>query len=571
MGRSGELFWYYSGGEGCTLSFGVDDVEDFKEYTLRDYYCCLKTYCCWVIDGVVRPVAPTTGEQILARKNELKARFSVVASVFATSTKVHVSALSNVDTLSDAVIYSFFASQSNSPQLDNDDLKQIDADDLEEMNLKWSPKDTRNKETQRRNVPVETSTSNALVLQCDEDIRLLKLNVMLRDNALVELRKKFKKAKQERDELKLKLENFQTYLKNLNVSMPASLVYDRYKSGEGYHVVPPPYTRTFMPPKPDLVFHDAPTVNKTVLTVFNVKPSPTKPNKDLSQSNRPSASIIEDWDCDYYEKKMVQRPIRNHAMRRNNHNYARMTHSQPHRHVFPTTVLTRSRLVPLTIARPVTAAVPQTKVQHQRPTNHGVNKAHSPIRSPINLRPSPTHSNFHQKDTTVKTTQGNPQHALKDKRVIDSRCSRHITWNISYLSDFEEINGGYVSFGENPKSGKITGKGKIRTGKLDFDDVYFVKELKFNLFSVSQMCDKKNIVLFTYIECIILSFDFKLPDDNHVLLRVPRENNMYNVDLKNIVPLGDLTCLFTKATLDESNLWHRRLSHINFKTMNKLV
>nr|GEZ98952.1 ribonuclease H-like domain-containing protein [Tanacetum cinerariifolium] len=97
---------------------------------------------------------------------------SVVASVSAASTKVLVSALSNVDTLSDVVIYSFFASQSNSPQLDNDDLKQIDDDDLEEMRGHFSrecmsPKDTRNKEPQRRNVPVETSTSNALVSQCD--------------------------------------------------------------------------------------------------------------------------------------------------------------------------------------------------------------------------------------------------------------------------------------------------------------------------------------------------------------------------------------------------------------------
>nr|GEU89941.1 uncharacterized mitochondrial protein AtMg00810-like [Tanacetum cinerariifolium] len=142
---------------------------------------------------------------------------------------------------------------------------------------------------------------------------------------------------------------------------------------------------------------------------------------------------------------------------------------------------------------------------------------------------------------------------------------------MSYLSEFEEINGGYVVFGGNPKGGKIIGKGKIRTGKLDFDDVYFVKELKFNLFSVSQMCDTKNNVLFTYTKCTILSFDFKLPDDIHVLLRVPRENSMYNVDLKNIVPSGDLTCLFAKATLDKSNLWHRRLGHINFKTMNKLV
>nr|GFB68266.1 ribonuclease H-like domain-containing protein [Tanacetum cinerariifolium] len=96
-------------------------------------------------------------------------------------------------------------------------------------------------------------------------------------------------------------------------------------------------------------------------------------------------------------------------------------------------------------------------------------------------------------------------------------------------------------------------------------------ELKFNFFSVSQMCDKKNNVLFTDTECVVLSSDYKLPDENHVLLRVLRDNNMYNVDLKNVVPSGDLTYLFAKATLDKSNLWHRRLGHINFKTMNKLV
>nr|GEU96977.1 putative ribonuclease H-like domain-containing protein [Tanacetum cinerariifolium] len=85
------------------------------------------------------------------------------------------------------------------------------------------------------------------------------------------------------------------------------------------------------------------------------------------------------------------------------------------------------------------------------------------------------------------------------------------------------------------------------------------------------MCDKKNSVLFTDTECLVLSSDFKLPDASQVLLRVTRENNMYNVNLKNIIPSGDLTCLFAKATLDESNLWHRRLGHVNFKTINKLV
>ncbi|GJR26293.1 putative ribonuclease H-like domain-containing protein [Tanacetum coccineum] len=133
---------------------------------------------------------------------------------------------------------------------------------------------------------------------------------------------------------------------------------------------------------------------------------------------------------------------------------------------------------------------------------------------------------------------GNPQLELQEKGVINSGCSRHMTGNKSYLSNYEEIDGGFVAFGGSTKGGKITGKGKIRTGKLDFEDVYFVKELKFNLFCVSQMCDKKNNVLFTDTECVVLSLDFKLLDENQVLLRVPRKNNIYSVDLQNVVPSG---------------------------------
>ncbi|GJY94132.1 putative ribonuclease H-like domain-containing protein [Tanacetum coccineum] len=85
------------------------------------------------------------------------------------------------------------------------------------------------------------------------------------------------------------------------------------------------------------------------------------------------------------------------------------------------------------------------------------------------------------------------------------------------------------------------------------------------------MCDKKNSVLFTDTGCFVLSPDFKLADESQVLLKVPRKNNMYSVDMKNIVPKESLTCLVAKATLDESMLWHRRLGHVNFKTINKLV
>nr|GEW05434.1 hypothetical protein [Tanacetum cinerariifolium] len=102
---------------------------------------------------------------------------------------------------------------------------------------------------------------------------------------------------------------------------------------------------------------------------------------------------------------------------------------------------------------------------------------------------------------------------------------------MSYFFEYEEIDGGYVAFGGDPKGGKITSK------------------------------DTK----------CVLSPNFKLLDESQVLLRVPRKNNMYIVDLKNVTPSGGLTCLFAKATLDKSNLWHRRLGHINFKTMNKLV
>ncbi|GJR76094.1 putative ribonuclease H-like domain-containing protein [Tanacetum coccineum] len=184
--------------------------------------------------------------------------------------------------------------------------------------------------------------------------------------------------------------------------------------------------------------------------------------------------------------------------------------------------------------------------------------------------PSPKR-NMVPKAVLMRSDLGNPHQDLQEKGVIDSGCSRHMTGNMSYLTDFEEIDGGYVAFGGNPKGGKITGRGTIKTGNLDFENVYFVRELKFNLFSVSQMCDKKNSVLFNDTECIVLSPNFKLTDESHVLLKVPRKNNMYSVDLKNIVPKGGLTCLFAKATSDESKLWHRRLGHINFKTMNKLV
>nr|GEU31980.1 retrovirus-related Pol polyprotein from transposon TNT 1-94 [Tanacetum cinerariifolium] len=91
--------------------------------------------------------------------------------------------------------------------------------------------------------------------------------------------------------------------------------------------------------------------------------------------------------------------------------------------------------------------------------------------------------------------------------------NKNMTWNKAHLADYQEFKGGSIAFGDS--NGRITGKGKIKASRLDFEDVYYVEELKhYNLFSVLQMCDKKNKVLFTDTDCLMISPDFKLPDEN---------------------------------------------------------
>ncbi|GKF08385.1 hypothetical protein Tco_0042609, partial [Tanacetum coccineum] len=211
-----------------------------------------------------------------------------------------------------------------------------------------------------------------------------------------------------------------------------------------------------------------------------------------------------------------------------NYNYsAKKAHPSAHRNMAPRAVLMKTGLRPLNTARHVNTAHPKTTVYIARSMSCFSKSAQS---------------------------TGHPQ--KEDQGYVDSGCSRHMTGNMSYLSDYKEFDGGYVTFGGGAKGGKIAGKGTLKIGKLDFEDVYFVKELQFNLFSV---CDKKNSVLFTDTGCFVLSSDFKLAYESQVLLKVLRKNNMYSVDMKNVVPKECLTCLVAKYTLDESMLWHRTL------------
>ncbi|GJY23738.1 ribonuclease H-like domain-containing protein [Tanacetum coccineum] len=433
------------------------------------------------------------------------------------------------------------------------------------------------------------------------------------DNALTELRKKFEKAKKERDDLKLTLEKFENSSKNLSKLLEIQ-VSDKFKTGVG----------ELHAPKPDLVLVDEneyvfseSVTSVPVVATSEVKTSESKP-KSVSEP------LIEDWISDSENKneteskskqrkpsfanvefvkpnkqmksprksvqqekiigkpntlgktvkileKMVEKPVWNNARRVNHQNSQIMSHHHPKGNFVPRAVLMKSGLktlytarqnslraaVSVNIARPINTAYPRPTVNCAKPTSNVFNRAHSHDRRPFNKFTTNKDNNFNEKVNTVRGNitivgpkavvsdnkgneanavkasacwvwrpkqkvldHGNPQQDLKDKGVIDSGCSRHMTGNRSYLTDYEEIDGGFVAFGGSTKGGKITRKGKIRTGKLDIE---------------------------------------------RVLLKVPRKDNMYSIDLKNVVPQGGLTYLFVKATLDEYNLWHKRLGHINFK------
>ncbi|GKE29188.1 putative ribonuclease H-like domain-containing protein, partial [Tanacetum coccineum] len=186
-------------------------------------------------------------------------------------------------------------------------------------------------------------------------------------------------------------------------------------------------------------------------------------------------------------------------------------------------------------------------------------------------RKTTPHSNTNSGPTPASYVHDHPLKHMEHRGIFDSGCSGHMTGNRAHLEDYQELSKvGSVTFGGS--KGSISGKGTIRLGNLVFDDVAFVKELgHFNLFSISQICDKKLNVLFTEKECFVVSSDFKMPDENQVLLKVPRQHNMYTFDMKNVDSSKGYTCLLAKASSNEAKLWHRRLGHLNFKNLNKLV
>nr|GFA13875.1 ribonuclease H-like domain-containing protein [Tanacetum cinerariifolium] len=210
------------------------------------------------------------------------------------------------------------------------------------------------------------------------------------------------------------------------------------------------------------------------------------------------------------EKGTVQREVRpvwNNAMRINHKNF-----SNSRRNFAPTAVLTKSGIAPISTAGQSSsrAAAPQVLLGNMglmllspQHVGFGNQKLKYKIMSPKTV----DHTFVSDLTMLIQKADLRNLSYLTDYKKHDEGYvafgEEAKGGNISYLTDYKKHDEGYVAFGEGAKGGKITGKGTIRTGKHDFEDMHFVKELQFALFSVSQMCDKKNSILFTDTECSV--------------------------------------------------------------------
>ncbi|GJW64616.1 ribonuclease H-like domain-containing protein [Tanacetum coccineum] len=438
----------------------------------------------------------------------------------------------------------------------------------------------------------------------EQKIKFMKIDLDDKTDVLTYHKKLLAEAQKEKDDLKAKVEKWHHSSKNLGKLLNSQMsAYDKFGLGYGdhryngilsyenevlqsvfkgkesdfdnpplndrlvktgeMHDVPPPMIGNYMPSGPDVEIDDS---------KFTYGPKQTQPSESESQTKcQPKiwsdAPIIEEYEsnsedeCVAIPTKQQETPsFANQQVKTPRENVkSQFTHSQKPNKLTRKSYEGMAKIVELNKqkmakgngsgeSKPKWNNVQRVNKQNQFvPTAVLTRTGKIPVstarasreKGKLLLSPQQVVIGDH-KDTTGITSPNTmvdpiletdyPHRALKNKGIVDSGCSRHMTGNKAYLAEFQDFNGGPVAFGGS--KGYITGKGKIKTGKLDFED---------------------------------------LPDENHVLLKVPRQNNMYSFNLENIVPSGGLACLIAKATTDESNKWHRRLGYVNFKNLNKLV
>ncbi|GKA42436.1 putative ribonuclease H-like domain-containing protein [Tanacetum coccineum] len=456
----------------------------------------------------------------------------------------------NTANLSDATVYAFLANHPNGSQLVHEDLKQIHEDDIEEMDLKWQlallsmrarrgPRNQdsrpRNQDSSKRTVNMEETSSKVMVAidgtgfdwsyMGDDEVPTNMALMAFSDSEI-------EKLKKEKESNQIKIDNFENASKSLD-KLIRSEITDKSRKGvgfESYNVVAPPPTGLFAPPTIDLSNSGLKEFQQPEFEGYGFK---------ANKSDESEVMVLES-DNVQHKSEQANQPRKVGQNPRNN----RTQKLGVRRNFAPTAVLTKSDVVPISAARqsssraaaPVSAArpinivAPKPFVNVAKTRPNAFQMSHSLSRRPFYQQATLKNINLNDKVNIAKVNSINIAKGNRVTSAVGKQGINAVKSSSCWVSRSKIKIHRSCSF----KGGKISRKGKIRTGKLDFEDVYFVKELKFNLFSVSQICDRKNSVLFTKTKCLILSPDFKLPDESQVLLKVPRKNNMYSFDLKNV-------------------------------------
>nr|GEW97193.1 putative ribonuclease H-like domain-containing protein [Tanacetum cinerariifolium] len=401
--------------------------------------------------------------------------------VITASTQATAINSTTIDNLSDAVICSFFASQPNSPQLNNEDLQQIHPDDLEELDLRW----------QMAMLIIRAkrflkNTGRKFSMNGTETIRF--------DKSKVECYNCHKRRHIAREyDWSDQAEEGPTNVALMAYSSTSSNseIVDKCKSGLGYNVVPPPYTGNFMPPNPNLSFFgleefmNEPIVSEPIVKKPIVETSEAKASADKSKVVRKNFGLplVEEWISDNEDKVESKYKIEKGTAKPN---FAKIKFVKSKEHVKSPRKTTVKQVL-VNTARQVSIAHPKSTMNVARPMSHLLKTAHSTVKRPFDKKTAFTNSNVPQKVNIVRSKTvniarpkaivnvvlGNRFNVVKASacwvwklktKVID-HVSKHNSASIT-LKKFDllmhkadlKIDGGYVALGGNPKGGKITGK-----------------------------------------------------------------------------------------------------------------
>nr|GEU65367.1 hypothetical protein [Tanacetum cinerariifolium] len=402
-----------------------------------------------------------------------------------------------------------------STQVSTVNLEQIHEDDLEEIDLKWQ-----------------------LALLSMRARR----NTSFRESDIIALNLQLEKLKKEKESNQIKIDNFENASKSLDKLIGSQITYNS-KTGLGftsYNIVAPPPTGLFAPPTIDLSSSGLEEFKQPAFESYRPKASKSVCVETSNVIKKyPDAPIIEDWvfDCDedepeevvvksenvqhkpeqvnqlncgFHDAKMAQklvlktvengsgqrevRLVWNNAMKINHQNL-----SNSRRNFAPTAVLSKSRIVPISTARQSSSrAIAPGKIVTRAIRKQGTN--------------------------VVKSSACWVWRPFKVQDHVSKNSGSYICKRFDYVDP----------------------KGRLKSETSPFSQTIenMMKDLLLLQVVLKEMCDKKNSVLFTKTECLILSLDFKLPDENQVLLKVPTKNNMYSFDLKNVVPSKAVNELF---------------------------